>query len=82
MITIFNRKELTITFSMEEQSRIRNLLSAQKIDYTIKFICGSSSRARMGPMGGSMAIAHESIFYVHKNDYQMAQAVIANEYMR
>lgn len=35
MITIFNRKELFITYSLEKQAEIRNLLSAHKIEYTI-----------------------------------------------
>ena len=36
MITIFNRKELWTTFSMEEQASIRSLLADNGIDYSIK----------------------------------------------
>ena len=35
MITIFNRKELAITYSISEQARIRNLLAAEGIKYII-----------------------------------------------
>ena len=35
MITIFNRKELAITYSMKEQARIRDILTAEGIDYII-----------------------------------------------
>ena len=36
MITIFNRKELLITMDMNQQSNVRNILSANGIDYTTK----------------------------------------------
>ena len=35
MITIFNRKELAITYSTNEQARIRDILTAEGIDYII-----------------------------------------------
>ena len=38
MITILNRKELCITFSMTEQANIREALSKNNIDYYIKTI--------------------------------------------
>ena len=36
MITVFNRKELLITFNMKRQYEVRDILAANNIDYTIK----------------------------------------------
>ena len=38
MITIFNRKELLITMDMNQQSNVRNILSANGVDYTTKVL--------------------------------------------
>ena len=35
MITVFNRKELILTLSLEQQSEIRYILEANKIDYKL-----------------------------------------------
>ena len=58
MITIFNRKELTITYDLNEQARVRTLLAAEGIDYSVKtvnrmsaspFSAGSRGRTGTGP---------------------------------
>ena len=36
MVTIFNRKELIVTTEMDRQSEVRNILSQNGIDYTVK----------------------------------------------
>ncbi len=36
MVTIFNRKELIVTMEMDRQSEVRNILSQNGIDYTVK----------------------------------------------
>ena len=36
MITIFNRKELLVTMDMNQQANVRNILSANGVDYTTK----------------------------------------------
>ncbi|WP_066714641.1 hypothetical protein [Clostridium sp. Marseille-P299] len=82
MITIFNRKELCITFSMKEQAEIRNALKAENIKYITKVINRNSSspfmseRARTGTLGQNMEKAYEYIIYVHKKDYERAKYVI------
>lgn len=38
MITIFNRKELIITFDMQRQAKIRELMAQYSIQYSIKVI--------------------------------------------
>ena len=36
MITVFNRKELLVTYSMELQSKARNVLNTYGIDYIVR----------------------------------------------
>lgn len=82
MITIFNRKELIITFSMQKQSELRQILNDNNIDYRLKTINRNSpsalndSRARTGTLGQDLNIAYEYIFYVHKSDYDLAKTLL------
>ena len=82
MITIFNRRELTTTFSMKGQDEIREKLRSNKIEYRIRTVNRNSpspfgsSRARTGTFGNNMDLAYEYVFYVHKNDLSTAKAVI------
>ncbi len=79
MITIFNRKELTIAFSMKRQSEIREILRVNNIDYHIKTINRKSpsvfstgERARTGTYGENLELSCEYIIYVKKQDYEQA----------
>lgn len=83
MITIFNRAEVFTTYSMQEQSEIRNLLTQQGIHYSLKTInrkspspMGSGSRARTGSFGEDLSKMYEYIFYVHKNEVEKAKHVV------
>lgn len=84
MLTIFNRRELLTTFSVEEQNRVRDILAQNGIDYRIKTInpsarapvAGSSGRARTGSIGINMDCAYQYNIYVHKKDYALAQSLI------
>lgn len=82
MLTIFNRKELTITFSMEEQSKIRTKLQENNIDYKCKVINRnsaspfSSMRSRTGSFGQKLDMGYEYIFFVSKDDYDKAKGFI------
>lgn len=81
MITIFNRRELTITYSMERQANIRAVLSAHNIGYTVKVVGrGDDTRGRMGSFGENMALNCEYIIYVHKNDYEKAQSILGGPF--
>ena len=82
MITIFNRKELLVTFDMKRQSDIRDTLAANGIEYTIKVtnrqsaaVIGSG-RARTGSFGMKSKLSYEYKFYVHKKDYDNAVRLI------
>lgn len=61
MITIFNRKQLIVTYDMIIQSKIRNLLAVNNIDYTLNPV--------MFAYGSSQA---EYKIYVKKADYEQA----------
>ena len=69
MITIFNRRELCIVFSMTEQSDIKNILSKNNIDYRIRIVNRMSpspfsmgTRRRFGSFGQNMDLNYEYIF--------------------
>lgn len=83
MITIFNRREVCITYSMQEQSEIRTLLADSGIDYSVKVVnrkspspADAGSRARTGTFGEDLSKMYEYIFYVHKDDMEKAKHMI------
>lgn len=83
MLTIFNRRELLNSFSMEEQNRVRDILARNHIDYRVKTVNLSArsafaggGRARTGSFGVDMGCAYQYYIYVHKNDYARAQSLI------
>lgn len=61
LITIFNRKQLIITYDMIIQAKIRDILALNNVDYTINpvMFAYDSSKA-------------EYKIYVHKKDYEQA----------
>lgn len=83
MITIFNRKELVITYNMKEQARIREILDNHNIDYDIKVVnrmspspMAAGTRARMGSLGQNSGEMCEYIIYVSKKDYERAHHML------
>ncbi|MBQ2888557.1 MAG: hypothetical protein IJE29_06550 [Firmicutes bacterium] len=78
MITIFNRKELLITMDMNYLSNVRDILSANGIEYTVKVTnlqsasAIDSNRARVGSFGINQNYSYEYKIYVHKKDYDNA----------
>ena len=83
MITLFNRKELTVTFDLNEQARVRTLLAAEGIDYFVKTInrmsaspIASGSRSRTGTYGQNTEAMIEYSIYVKKTDYERAVKAI------
>ena len=83
MITIFNRKELTITYELAQQNQIRKILADHGIDYQIKVTDLTSpspiapgSRSRSGTLGMDTAHTWEYKIYVKKADYELAQHLL------
>lgn len=82
MITIFNRKEVYLTYSINKQAEIRKILSQNNIKYSVKTINRMSSSPisrgtrRMGAVGQDMDLNYEYTIYVHKKDYDKAKYII------
>lgn len=83
MIALFNRKELTVTYDMNEQARVRTLLAAEGLDYSVKTVNRQSSssfstgsRVRTGTYGQNTEAMTEYIIYVKKADYENAMKII------
>lgn len=83
MITLFNRKEVCITYDIKQQAEIRDILQGRGIDYRIKVINRKSAssvwagtRAYTGTHGENLMMEYEYHIYVHKDDYEEALALI------
>lgn len=83
MITIFNRKELTVTYSVEQNRKIRKALADNNIDYHMKVVnrlspspASAGMRGRSGSIGFNTNYIYIYYFYVHKKDYDEALKVI------
>lgn len=72
MITVFNRRELMVTFQQEQLFRIQSALGAAGIPCTVR-IPGGHADQRLRSRTGSQ----EYVVYVHKKDYGRACAVRA-----
>jgi len=83
MITIFNRKELIMTFEMKKQAEVRELMARNHIPYSIRVInrkspslVGAGSRARTGTFGENLQLEYEYTIFVKKADYEKATAIL------
>lgn len=82
MISIFNRKKLTSTVHMRLHGRIRDILTANGIDYYLKVKNLADGNimpsARTFNLAGAdisdnnMDYTREYTFYVHRDDYAKA----------
>ena len=83
MITIFNRKELLITYDSKEQSEVRTILQNHKIKYYVKVknllspsIFSNSGRTYVGSRGTDLTKSYEYKIYVKESDYEEAIVLI------
>lgn len=81
MITIFNRKEAAITYSIKRQSQIRDILATNHIDYIVditgRALRGARNRGMVvGPYLEDVNQSTEYRIYVKKKDYEAASALI------
>lgn len=82
MVTIFNRKELIVTMEMDRQSEVRNILSQNGIDYTVKTTNLEAApmignrRGVVGSFGINQDYSYEYKIYVHKKDFEKATYLI------
>ena len=83
MVTIFNRRELLMTWSMEEQSRVRDILAVNGIDYQIKTVDHAiRDRGRSGSVGVDMSSAYQYYIYVRACDLGFSRACLRKLGMR
>lgn len=72
-VTIFNRRELLVTFNMEEHYRVRDVLAAEGIPYYVKMDnIGGDIRGELGNTGMNQMSSYEHIIYVRREDYEEA----------
>lgn len=83
MVTIFNRKELFSTFQIQEQDKIKDILSQNNIEYTTKVTnrrgpspFSAGSRLETGSFGENQQLAYEYTIFVKKTDYERAISFI------
>lgn len=80
MITLFNRREVLLTYSLQAQSDARNALQAAGIDYIVRtkntMNHHGAARAHTGSFAQRMDAAYEYKIYVHKADYAKARMAI------
>lgn len=68
LITIFNRKEIIITYDTAIQSKVRDILASDNIDYIIKV-------RNVHPYALNLH-SYEYKIYVHKKDCEQATCLI------
>ena len=78
MVWFWNRKELLITTSMEQQARVRDILSANGIDYRVrvKSNTGGVGRSRMVLPGTALERMYQYYIYVKREDFEKAKFLI------
>ena len=78
MITIFNREEVLITYDMGEQTRVRDLLAANDIDYIVRvknIVLHNGVRVPVNSFVHQQNM-YEYKIYVRKKDYEKAMFVL------
>ena len=81
MITVFNRRELLMTYDLRQVSDLRELLRGNRIDYYVK-VSGPRSAASIGAGRSRMySFGHDSnleryTVYVRKTDWEYARHLL------
>ena len=83
MITVLNRKSVYIGTNMQDFSRIRTLLSDNRIPYSQKtknrmgqWTGHGTLRGRTGSLGQPSDTMYEHEVFVHQDDYEKAMHLI------
>ena len=72
MITVFNRRELMVTFRQEQLFRLQSALGAAGIPCTVRIPGGHADQQVRSRTG-----TQEYVVYVHKEDHDRACAIRA-----
>lgn len=81
MITVFNRRELYSTYSMEAQAKVRDALCRFGIDYLVDTSSGMARNYGAGPIvidrfGTDPLKTTQYRIFVRKKDYEKAAAAV------
>ena len=83
MITLFNRKEILITYDMKQQSDVRTILRAHGIEYEVKVKnllspspFHTSGRTYLASHGADLTKSYEYKIFVKRSDYEMAAVIL------
>ena len=84
MITIFNRIQLCMVYSLKEQGDVRFVLGSNKIRYQVKTVDKYNPKERVkqkkGPFGAPQRnSAHAYVIYVRKHDYNLARKLVTSK---
>ena len=74
MITLFNRRELLITYDQQAVNQCRELLAANSIDYRIKIVNSTMGAGRNRV--SFLRRQEQQIVYVHKQDWEYAMYLL------
>ena len=80
MITLFNRKLLTVAYSMQQMVRLREALSDAGIESTVRtpgLGATADRRARTGSFGVPEDRMYQYNIYVHKDEHGKALRAIS-----
>lgn len=79
MITLFNRRELTVTWDQDRQGEIRSILSEHGIESMVKIVDFRGSAGRYGHTG-TFGLNRDYLYaykiYVRSKDYEEAEYLI------
>ena len=83
LLKLFGWRELTSTYSSEEQARVRSALAGRDIRYRLRTInraspsaISPSRRAYTGAYGEPQSLSYEYLFYVKRQDLDAAQGAL------
>ena len=81
LLELFGWTELIITFSFEEQVRIRSALADHGIPYKLKTVnraspFAPSRRAYTGSLGEKQSLSYEYLIYVKEQDLDAARGAL------
>ncbi len=80
MLTIFNRKEVLLTYSFKDQADAKEILTNNQIPYRLK---SKSNQKNTGSVfQGKMENAYEYRLFVHKKDWAKAKYLLAHQLKR
>lgn len=73
MLTLFNRKEVLVTYSAKDQADAREILRNNGIEFKVKTSSNQKGSVSMGGLGQNIGNAAKYRFFVNKKDVARAK---------